>query len=235
MIVSVHQPHYLPWLGYFHKIMKSDCFVFLDNVQYKHREYQSRNRIRTKDGWVWLTVPVLSKGLGRQIISEVMVDNSVNWQEKHWRSLKNWYGKAKFFADYAPFFEKVYMVEKWERLIDLNVCIIRYILNELSIETPLHFESDISTTKKSTERIIEICKKLKADTYLSGIGGKDYLEEEKFAGEGIELRYQIFDHPVYCQRFAGGESNFVTGMASVDLLFNEGPTSGEILKKGVNE
>ncbi len=231
MIVSVHQPHYLPWLGYLDKIMKSDCFVFLDNVQYKDREYQNRNKIRTKDGWIWLTVPVVSKGLGRQVIPEVMVDNSVNWQEKHWRNLETWYGKARFFANYAPFFEEVYVSKRWERLIDLSVYIIRYILNELAIETPLYFESDISTTRKSTERIIEICKKLKADTYLSGIGGKDYLEEERFAREGIELKYQIFNHPVYYQHFAKDESDFVTGMAAVDLLFSEGPGSRDILRE----
>lgn len=230
MIVSVHQPHYLPWLGYFDKITKSDCFVFLDNVQYKRREYQNRNKIRTRDGWAWLTVPVVSSGLRNQLICDVRIDNDSRWQERHRRSLEVSYGKAEFFRSYASFLEEVYTQRTWERLIDLNVCVIRYILKELAIDTPLYFESDIGTREKGTQRIIEICRDLKADTYLSGTGGRAYLEEERFAQEGIDLRYQTFQHPVYSQRFAGDES-FVPNMAAIDLLFNEGPGSREILEK----
>jgi len=232
MIVSVHQPQYLPWTGYFDKILKSDCFVFLDKVQYKHREFQNRNRIRTKTGWIWLTVPVITKGHRGQLLSEVKIDNTLDWQKTHFRSLEVSYNKAKFFKEYKNWLEEVYLEKKWERLIDLNVFIIKHILRELEIKTPIYFESELGTTQAGTERIIEICKKLKANCYLSGIGGKDYLEEERFKQEGIELKYQEFKHPIYSQVFCKDKKEFMPNLSVVDLLFNEGQESKAILRGG---
>lgn len=229
MILSVHQPQYIPWLGYFDKIDKSDCFVFLDQVQYKPREYQNRNRIRTKNGWIWLTVPVISKGLGRQKICDVKVNNDTDWQKKHWRSLKSCYQRAPFFKEHYHFFERVYFA-KWEKLIDLNIHIIKYLLKELNIKIPLYYESKIGTSPKATDRIIKICKKLKADTYLSGIGGKAYLEEAKFAQAGIKLDYQDYNHLPYHQLYTQGGSPFLPNMSAIDLLFNEGEKSMNILR-----
>ena len=229
MILSVHQPQYIPWLGYFDKIDKSDAFVFLDNVQYKPREYQNRNKIRTKDGWMWLTVPVISKGLGRQKICEVKIDNDSDWQKKHDRSLKVCYGRTRFFKDHFLFFEDVY-TRRWEKLADLNIYIIKYLLKELKIEAHLYYESEVGTSLQGTARIIEICKRLKADTYLSGFGGRELLEEEKFAPEGIKLEYQNFIHPVYHQRYIESEHPFFQYMSAIDLLFNEGEKSVNILR-----
>jgi hypothetical protein len=229
MILAVHQPQYIPWLGYFDKIAKSDCFVFLDQVQYKPREFQNRNKIRTKDGWLWLSVPIISKGLGRQRICDVSIDNEFPWQKKHLKSLKFWYAKAEFLNDYLAFFEGVYS-RRWERLADLNVYIINYILKQLSITKPIFFESQLNIANKGTDRIIEICKKLKADTYFSGIGGKKYLEEDKFTKTDIKLIYQDFIHPKYHQQFMSNNHDFIPFMSILDLLFNEGPRSREILK-----
>ncbi len=229
MILSVHQPQYIPWLGYFDKIAKSDCFVFLDQVQYKPREFQNRNKIRTKDGWMWLSVPVISKGRGRQRLSEVIIDNENPWQRKHINSLKTSYGKSKFFKEYSGFFEEVYN-RNWKRLVDVNVYIITHILKQLAIATPIYFETKSEIKNTGTERIIEICKKFKTDTYLSGIGGKDYLEEDKFVKAGIKLVYQDFIHPVYHQQFVFRESDFLPNMSILDLLFNEGSRAREILK-----
>jgi len=231
MIVSVHQPQYLPWLGYFHKIDKSDCFVFLDSVQYKAREYQNRNRIRTKDGWIWLTVPVLVKGHSRQPISDVLIDNSQDWAREHCRSLQVWYAKAAFFKEHFSFFENLYS-RRWERLMDLNISVIRYCLDALGITTRVVFESELGTTEHSTARIIQICKKLGADAYLSGTGGKDYLDEAQFPAAGIRLEYQHFEHPSYGQQFVDSVNPFAANMCLVDLLFNEGPASIQILRAG---
>ena len=230
MILSVHQPQYIPWLGYFDKIDKSDCFVFLDNVQYKAREYQNRNKIRTKDGWMWLTVPVISKGLGHQKICDVKVNNDFDWQIDHLKSLRTYYSKTPFFKQHYPFFEGIYTI-KWEKLVDLNIYIIKYLLAQLGIETPLYYESEIGTTSQATERIIEICKKVKADIYLSGLGGKNYLKEEQFLQAGIKLEYQNFIHPVYHQQYMQGENSFLPYMSIIDLLFNEGPESISILRE----
>ncbi|MCX7661285.1 MAG: WbqC family protein [Candidatus Omnitrophica bacterium] len=232
MIVSVHQPQYLPWIGYFHKILKSDAFVFLDCVQYKTREFQNRNRIRTDKGWIWLTVPVITKGKRQQKISEVLIDNSSPWQRKHILSLETYYRKAEFFERYYPFFLETYQ-RSWKRLMELNVHIISYILKELSINTNIYFESEIGTNSTGTERIIQICKKLNAEVYLSGIGGKDYLNEERFKEEGINLVYQDFKHPIYTQQFMRNKDDFVFNLSIVDLLFNLGPEKSRKLLESI--
>lgn len=228
MIAAVHQPQYIPWLGYFDKIAKSDAFVFLDQVQYKEREFQNRNKICAKNKCMWLSVPIVSKGKGRQAMSEVKIDNSFPWKRQHLNSLRAWYANAPYFKDYAGFFEDVY-ARDWDTLVDLNVHIIKYCLDRLSIATPLYFESGLGINAQSTERIIAICKKLEADTYLSGEGGRQYLEENKFAEAGIKLLYQDFAHPVYRQysRLEGEE--FMGQLSVLDLLFNEGPNSKKIL------
>jgi hypothetical protein len=231
MIVSVHQPQYIPWLGFFDKIAKSDCFVFLDQVQYKPREFHNRNKIRAQKGWIWLTVPVVCKGLSRQKIDDCAIDNTFPWARKHELSLKACYGKANFFPEYFPFFEQIY-AKKWDRLADLNVGIISYILKQLTISKPIYFESQLNIAQKSTDRIIEICRKLKADTYLSGSGGKDYLDEAKLEKAKIKLIYQDFTHPAYRQQFMRDKDDFLAHMSTLDLIFNEGPKSKEILNRG---
>ncbi len=229
MIVTVHQPQYIPWLGYFDKIDRSDCFVFLDQVQYKAREYQNRNMIRTDKGPLWLTVPVVSKGRGRQKICDVMIDDNSGWRKRHWRSLQTWYGRAEFFRDYAGFFEAVYS-RRWERLIDLNVCIIRFFLKVFGIRAAVYFESELNIHAGRTDRIIQICRRLGADTYLSGTGGKNYLEERRFNEAGIRLQYQDFIHPCYKQRYTEKDGLFFPNMSSLDLLFNKGGASINVLR-----
>ncbi|RJR21266.1 MAG: hypothetical protein C4581_02205 [Nitrospiraceae bacterium] len=228
MILSVHQPQYMPWLGLFDKIAKSDCFVFLDQVQYKEREFQNRNKIRTKDGWMWLTVPVQSSGTGRKKICDVLIDNSNGWRKKHFNSIKTWYQSSLYFNDYIPFFEDI-LSRETERLVHINIDMMKYILKELEITTPLYYEHNLGISATKTDRIIEICKKFKATAYLSGEGGRGYLEEYKFDRAGIKLIYQKFKHPVYHQQYAGKGSAFIPYMSSVDLLFNEGPYSKQIL------
>ena len=231
MILSAHQPQYLPWLGYFDKIDKSDCFVFLDTVQYKKREFQNRNKIRTKTGSIWLSVPVKTKGVSLQRLSDVRIDNEINWQKEHFNSLQTWYSSASHFNDYFPFFKTVY-AKKWERLIDLNIYIIRFILDVLDIKTSIYLESEIKTQHTSSLRLIEICKKLKADTYLSGRGGKDYLDEFKFSENNINLKYQSFTHTIYSQQFISEKNKFSPSMSIIDLIFNAGSKSIKILRQG---
>lgn len=223
--ISVHQSQYLPWLGYFDKIDKSDAFVFLDKVQYKKREYQNRNKIRTKEGWIWLTVPVVTKGRYDQKICEVEIDNTFRWTSKHWESIKLSYSRAPYFKKYYDFFEDLYS-SNWQKLMDLNVHIIQYLVRCLDIKTNIYFESDLKTGGISTERIIEICKRLRAKVYLSGAGGKDYLDEQRFVQEGIQLKYQHFEHPVYTQL----HDKFEPYMSVIDLLFNYGDESSKVIR-----
>ncbi|OGF45868.1 MAG: hypothetical protein A2231_07075 [Candidatus Firestonebacteria bacterium RIFOXYA2_FULL_40_8] len=225
MKLSVHQPQYIPWLGYFDKIAKSDAFVFLDNVQYKKREFQNRNKIRTKEGFLWLTVPVMTKGKYDQLIRGVEIDNTENWRKDHFEALRHNYSKAPYYGEHEEFLKNVYSKE-WTKLAELNEHIIRYILNYLEIAVPLYTESKLDIEGFKTERLVNICKKLKADVYLSGQGAKDYIEEEKFTAAGIKLEYQEFLHPEYSQVYPGFESR----LSILDLLFNKGKESVKIFK-----
>jgi hypothetical protein len=224
MVISVHQPQYIPWLGYFEKIARSDMFVFLDNVQYKEREFQNRNRIRTDKGWMWLTVPVVTSEGGRIRMSDVRIDNTMPWQRKHLGSIKTSYAAAPYFNEYYPFFEET-LQKEWLKLSDLNVHIVRFIMDKLSITTPTVFESELDVITTKTQRIIDICRKLNADTYLSGVGAKDYLDESLFPANKLTLYYQHFEHPEYRQCF----EPFMPYMSAIDLLFNHGASSKQIL------
>ena len=192
-----------------------DQFVFLDTVQYKKREFQNRNCIKSPSGSIWLTVPVLTKGSFFQKISEVKIDNQEKWREKHCETIKRNYAKAPFFKTYQNFLDEIYE-KKWDYLINLNIAAINYLKNALHINTPVLLESEIDTTKTQTERIIEICKKLKADIYLSGKGAKDYMDEDLFKKNGIQLEYQEFIHPVYPQL----HDPFIPNLSALDYIFN---------------
>jgi len=224
MNIAIHQPQYLPWLGYFDKITDAQSFVFLDNAQFTKGDYQNRNRIRTRDGWIWLTVPVITKGRFGQSLNEVQINNKVRWQHKHWQGLKINYNGAKYFKEHIPFLDAVYF-KRWERLVDLNVFIVKYILSYLGIERKIYFASQLKVDGNSTDRLISICKCLNADTYISGTGAYDYIDAAKFAKENIKLNFQNFTHPAYNQLY----SPFIPYMSTMDLIFNYGRKSPSIL------
>lgn len=228
MILTGHQPNYLPYLGFFHKLAYSDVFAIVDNVQFVKRGtfgWMNRNRIRTKDGWMWLTVPVLTKGKYHQLIIETKINNDLPWARKHFNAIYHNYHTAPYFKKYSGFFEDIYK-RRWDNLVDLNIEIILYIIKELGVKIKKIVKcSDIGVKGKASEYVIDICKRLNADTYLSGLHGKDYLDEKLFLEENIKLSYQEFVHPVYKQQFEG----FVPGLSVIDLLFNCGPESLGIL------
>ncbi len=226
LVCAVHQPQFLPWLGYFDKIDKSDVFVLLDNVQYKKNEWQNRNRIRTVDGWQWLTVPV--KYHFGQKINEVEIDNSKDWRKKHWQALVTNYQKAPYFKQFHTFLEGVY-TRQWQYLAEINIYLIERIVELLGINTAIKRASVLGVSGEKTTRLVNICLALGADTYLSGTGARDYLKEEEFSGQGIEVVFQEFQHPTYTQVFPGFELN----MSIIDLLLNEGPGSLQILRGGI--
>lgn len=224
-VVAVHQPNYLPWLGYFYKIAHSDIFVFLDNVQYERRGFTNRNRIKTLQGPMWLTVGVLTKGNWHQMVSDVRIDDSVAWQEKHWKSIKQNYSKAPCFEEYAQRFQSIYQ-GSWELLADLNEAFVRDICRMLGIASvEFRRASLLHASGAGSELLAGICREVGADTYLSGFGGMKYMEEEPFERSAVKVRYYDFAHPQYHQLW--GE--FVPNLSTVDLLFNEGSGSLSIL------
>ncbi|MBI4611286.1 MAG: WbqC family protein [Candidatus Rokubacteria bacterium] len=227
MKVAVHQPQYLPWLGYFDKMDRADCFVLLDHVQFKKNEWQNRNRIKTAAGWQWLTVPVLHRF--PQAISEVGVNNRARWSRKHLQALVLNYAAAPFFETHRAFFEEVYS-RQWAQLIDLALETLGYLVDALGIQTKLVPASSLALREAEgkTERLIAICQALGGDTYLSGCGGLDYLDRQRFADAGIRLAFQDFRCPAYPQRFGPFEPN----LSVVDLLFNCGSQSLSVLRQG---
>lgn len=230
MIATGHQPNYLPYLGFFHKITLADVFVIVDTVQYVKRGpfgWMNRNKIRTAEGWQWLTIPVLSKGKYLQPINETQIDNSKDWSRKHWRSIEFYYRKTPFFTNYRAFFEEVYH-KKWDCFADLSETIIRYVIDQLGIKVKITKTSILGTEGKSTDLIIDICRKLGAEAYVHGAHGKDYVDEAKFAPYNIKCLWQDFQHPVYRQLY----QPFMSGMSVIDLLFNCGPASLDILRGG---
>lgn len=221
-VLSVHQPQYIPWLGYLEKIANSDIFIYLDSCQYKHREFQNRNRILTNNGELWLAVPVLVKGRRDQLIKDVMINRESDWQKSHWRSIEMTYKKAPHFEEHREFFQKLYLEDKWTSLMDLNIYITDYLLDHFAIKTNIAIESEIGSKGLSNERIIELCKNTSSDIYLSGAGAKVYMDERLFEKNGITVEYQDFHHPVYDQ--FNNKSEFLPYMSSLDYIFNTNKT-----------
>ncbi|MBI4577679.1 MAG: WbqC family protein [Planctomycetes bacterium] len=231
MILTGHQPNYLPYLGFFEKLARSDVFLIVDTVQFVKRGpfgWIHRNRIRTREGSQWLSVPTLHKGLYTQPIHETRINRQVPWGRKHWRALEVNYARAPHFAEHAGFFQELY-TRDWELLADLNEAIIRYLIAALGIRVRVERLRDLVVGGEATGLIINFCRALGADTYLSGVHGRDYLDLEACRLAGLEIRFQDFRHPVYPQAQPGPFEPF---MGAVDLLFNCGPRSLEVLLGG---
>jgi hypothetical protein len=226
-VVAIHQPNYLPWLGYFYKLMHSNIFVYLDNVPYEKNGYTNRNLIKTAQGTQWLTVGVLTKGHFGQAINELKINNNIDWNTNHWKSIMQNYSHAPFFNYYKEEFNTIYK-QKWDSLAVLNEILILTCCKMLKI-TNVEFirASSLNTSGKSTELLIDICHKVGVDNYLSGFGGAKYMEEDKFIQAGIKISCYDFVHPVYQQLWG----NFVPNLSILDLLFNEGENSHNILKR----
>lgn len=225
MIVSINQPAYLPWLGYFDRIARSDIHVVLDHVQFEKNSFTNRNKIRTKEGSAWLTIPLSTKGkFGNLEIRNLEFASHGGWEKKHWASLRTSYIKAPFFARYGAAYEEIY-AGKPVSFMPFVVGMLEQHLSDLGIATKMLFSSQIPTVGHKSELVLSICKSLGASVYLSGSQGKCYLDERAFHDSGIGLKYQDYNHPTYRQTWPGFESH----MGLLDLLFNHGPNSLQIL------
>ena len=224
MILTAHQPVYLPWLGLFHKIALAETFVYFDQTQYLPKNWMNRNKIRTKNGSIWLTVPVLRKGYRDLKTSEIEINNSINWQKKHLRSISLNYKKSPYFENYIPFFEDVYS-RKWEFLGDLNEYMLKWFLDELGIKVNFLNAKNFKFEGEKSSLILNMCKKLDASTYIFGTLGKDYANVHEFEKNNVKLIFQDYNHPKYSQLY----NEFVSHLSVIDLLFNHGPKSLEII------
>ncbi len=223
MICAIMQPTYLPWLGYFQLIANSDLFVFFDDVQFVKRSWQHRNRIKSHDGELMLSVPVLSKGMSGQKINEVRINNDGNWRKKHIQSIALNYGKAGHFHDYIDELKCIYSKD-YSFLLDLNVILIKFLMDKIGIRTPTMMSSQLQVEGEKNEKIAGICKKVKADVLYDAAGAQEILDQGYFEKNNVKLVFQKYQHPVYRQL-----GSFIPYLSALDLLFNEGSGSLDII------
>lgn len=217
-IVSIHQPQYLPWFFYFQKILESDFFVFLDNIQFQKNGIQNRNQIKNKDGALWLTIPV-KRSLNSKI-NEVEIDNIKNWKKKHLKTIEESYSKSKFYSYYKEEFEDLYSSD-FKNLCSFNIELIKFFLKKMDINTKIFLASEMNVTASKSELLLQICKKLKSDIYLSGPGGKGYLDENLFKNNKVEIQYIKYKNIInYEQPFQ--KLGHIKNLSILDFIFNVG-------------
>lgn len=224
--IAILQSNYIPWKGYFDIIKSVDEFVFLDDVQYTRRDWRNRNKIKTQHGIQWLTIPVEVGGKGNVAINEVKVADS-GWGKSHWETIKRSYAKAEHFADYKELFAELYLNTNEEYLSLINYKFIKAICEMLRIKTKLLWSNEVSGILEKSERLLEICKALKGDIYLSGPAAKDYLNTGMFEAVNIKVEWMDYGgYPEYRQLFPP----FDHYVSVIDLLFNEGPDAVKFMK-----
>jgi len=230
--VVILQPGYLPWLGFFDQMDKSDVFIMYDDVQYDKHGWRNRNRIKTAQGAQWLTVPVLIKGQDNPLIKEVLINNRVDWRRAHLKSVQQSYSRAPFFDKYFAIFEDIYS-KNWKYLVDVDMAFIFAIVEAIGLTAKIEVSSSLGIVGNSTQRLVDICLHFVATDYLTGDSAKDYLDESLFSQHDIKLEYHHYQHPRYNQLY--GE--FIPYMSVVDLVFNHGESSLDILtnRKSVEE
>jgi hypothetical protein len=224
MLVAIHQPEHMPWLGFFEKMLRADAFVLLDHVQFSKGNFQNRNRVKNRDGAQWLTVPVVQQ-FGQRI-NEVEVAGDA-WRLKHWKTLVSCYARAAHFDEFAGEFEEFYR-RPWSKLSELNVEAIRLLARAFGVEKKFIFSSTLGAVGQKSELVLNICKAVGASSYYSGRAGSTYLDADAFRRAGVEIVAQKFEHPVYEQLFKR-EQGFVPNLSAVDLLFNRGAEGLKLL------
>lgn len=234
MIVSGHQPCYLPWLGYFHKLSLCDTFVFMDTVQYLENDWNNRNKIRTPQGGHWLTVPIDRRNTKGDRIDQIIIrghdkpENKDFWQSVHWRTIEVNYKKTPFYHLYEEDLAIMYHEHTWKRLVDLCWYQFKLFSKWLNLDDKNIIRmSEVTFEGKKDRLILDHCLKLGGDKIVFGKHGKDYVDQSIFKENNINVYFQEYKHPVYKQRFNGFESN----MCIIDLLCNHGPNSISILQK----
>ena len=227
MILTAHQPVYLPWLGLFHKIAQADMFISFNQVQYQPKDWNNRNQIKTHRGPLWLSVPVLRKGYLDKTISDIEINNREPWAHKHWKSLQLAYSKSPFFKLYADFFQDIYS-QRWESLVDLNETMLKGFLGILGIAVPVHSADEWEFHGMKSHLVLDMCTQTNASDYIFGALGRDYADIAAFESAGVKAHFQEYVHPVYPQL----HGDFVSHLSVVDLLFNCGDASRDILMSG---
>jgi len=222
--VAVLQSNYIPWKGYFDLINMVDEFILYDDVQFTKNDWRNRNRIKTSQGIQWLTIPVYHSI--DQEIRDIKVSQK-NWNIKHWRTLQNNYAKAPFFNLYQKIFSDAYAGIQSENLSEINRTFLEVINTILGIKTRLSWVWEYNVPGDRNERLINLCKAVGGDCYLSGPAAQNYLDVELFKKAGIQVEWMDYSgYPEYKQLYPP----FEHGVTILDLLFNAGDSTGNYMK-----
>jgi len=222
-VITIHQPDFLPWLGFFHRWAISDLFIMLDDVQFARRGWHHRDKIKTAHGVKWLTVPVKAKGRYSQQIREVEIDNDQDWQCKHLNIIYSNYREAPVFDMLYDQIEAIYY-KKHNYLIDFNIHFLRFVASKLGITTPIDSASNYNVKSTSTQRLVDLVRSVGGTDYLTGLGSKDYLDESLFSRDNINVKWQKYQHPMYKQL----HGDFIPMLSSLDFLMAQEPGSGNL-------
>jgi hypothetical protein len=224
--VAIVQSSYIPWKGYFDLINSVDEFILYDDQQYTRRDWRNRNRVKTSQGPVWLSIPVKVKGRYHQRIDETEVSDP-SWQERHWRTIVHAYGRAPHFDTYRDRLTELYASCTARHLSEINRAFLEAICELLSIRTPFVSSTKYAAEGASTDRLVQLCRAASATSYLSGPRARAYLDESRFREAGIEVRYMDYsDYPEYEQLHPPFEHR----VSIIDLLVHTGPEARQFLK-----
>ena len=233
LLVTIHQPDHLPWLGLMNKIDQSDLFVVLDCVQLSKKVFQNRNRVIGPSDCTdptWLTVPIATANHQRFALSAIEINNQIDWQRRYKNVLYDRYHNHPFWHEHRQYLDSLFS-RKFDKLVDFNMDIIRYFLEALGISTPIVFASSLQPTGSKSELNLSICHQTKANIYLAGPLSRLYLDEGLFLRNGIDVRYHEFLHPTYKQY---GRTSFSSHLSTLDLLMNHGQNSIEYIRRGTS-
>jgi hypothetical protein len=215
------QPSYIPWRGHFHQIQKADVFVFYDDVQYDRGGWRNRNRVKTPNGSVWLTIPVAKKGSVETgaPINSIRIDWNRAWTKVHWTTIRQSYAKAPFFETYRGVLEDIYS-RRPEMLVDFTIQTTIEIAGLLGLANKRYLRSSqLKAGGVKTDRLVSILQQVGATHYISGPSARNYLEEEKLADAGISLEYMAYEYQPYRQL----HPPFDPQVSIIDLLMMTGP------------
>ena len=218
--IALFQSNYIPWKGFFDIINDVDVFVFYDDVQYTKRSWRTRNMIKSKNGTLWLSVPVVNDNLRDKMIFEVEVDNSQQWQQKHYKSITLSYANSPYLNDFIDKLEIVYLQNSWTNLSEMNQFIIKMICEHLGIKTEFINVKDLNVSgARNGERVINVCKKLDCDHVINGPTARDYMDQDLFDAAGVTIEYKNYEYPTYRQLGLPFEHS----VSVIDLILNTGP------------
>ena len=224
--LAILQSNYIPWKGYFDLIASVDEFIIYDEMQYTKNDWRNRNKIKTNKGAEWLTIPVRVESVSQKINETLIFDK--NWSKKHRAALQTNYAKATCFKETKDFIFNLYEeASKVTNLSEINLIFIKGICSFLNIKTKISLSTDYNLGEGKTERLINLCKQTNSDSYISGPSAKDYLDENLFIQNNIELQWMDYSGYTEYQQL---HTDFEHSVSILDLIFNEGSKSRDLLK-----